>query len=355
MQDINIAKNQDPALDNKLHQLAQKYCEMIRELSGQDLSFNEAGVHFLDQWIEHVKSDGSTDELKHTLTEMAGAFFGECLRHDFGGKWLRLDDGNVMLAFHLDQTESLNAVNVMPFNKVMNQFENGRNDTNSVTNMYALLAIRTKKISSFPKSLDQPSLHEISIDSIQEGKKILRVNFSPSSEKADDKVLYATTLTNISQERLRVLQFGGYLRKNQTSWLLNNIGGQLFSNYQFTEWYGQKSAWIKPGESVCDGTNHGFPPLLWGYHFETFDGKRYSTGALLKEYPSETLARQVKLSKESDAERNRKNPVTTFGKQALKWLLIVVVLFFVVIYVTFSLASYKDKYGGIESIQVALS
>jgi hypothetical protein len=357
MKDIGIANDQDPQIANKIHKLAQTYRKMTREMYGQDFSYNEAAVRFLDQWIDHLRRDNSEAEVDFAFAEMAGAFFGECIRHEFGGQWVRLDDGNTMLAFHMDQPDPLNAVNVLPFNKVMNQL-GSKDNIGSILDMYTSVAKQRRKSNPSPASPDHSFLREIGLNDIEEGKKLIRVSFSPSSQKADGKVLYATRLTNISQERVRILQFGGYVHKNQTTWLLNNAGGQLFGNSQFVEWYGQKAVWIEPGESVCDETNYGFPPVLWGYHFETFDGKRFSTGALLKEYPSETLARQVKLSKKNEALRDYKNPVTTFGKQALKWLVIVVILFFVVIYVTFSLGSYRDKYGGIQKIhglQVALS
>jgi hypothetical protein len=126
---------------------------------------------------------------------------------------------------------------------------------------------------------DADLLHQADLKA---GESYLRVRYGPSALRPRDRGHYSTTLTNVSQQRVRVLRFGGYTRSRR-GWELNTISGTFFSAEEFREWYGVgRDSWIGPGESVCDPNNYGSPPVLWAYYCQAEDGTRFLSGGVLE-------------------------------------------------------------------------
>jgi hypothetical protein len=117
---------------------------------------------------------------------------------------------------------------------------------------------------------------------LKEGQKYIQVKYGRSGVQPHDRSHYSTTLTNISEQRIRVLRFAGYT-KGPEGWRLNTVTGTFYSAEEFWNWYelGQKE-WIGPGESVTDPNNYGSPPMLWVYFCQAEDGKEFIAGKVLE-------------------------------------------------------------------------
>jgi hypothetical protein len=115
---------------------------------------------------------------------------------------------------------------------------------------------------------------------LEEGRALVRVEFGRSTREPSSRHHYSTTLANVSDERIRVLKFGGYT-KHGGEFFLNTITNRFFSALTFMEWYGQKGEWLEPGESVTDPNNYGDRPVLWAYYCETEGGRRFVAGGIL--------------------------------------------------------------------------
>ncbi len=113
-----------------------------------------------------------------------------------------------------------------------------------------------------------------------EGNKHLKVSYEPSPAKPHDKSTYATTVTNVSGERLRILSFAGYQMHSNGRFHLNTVTKHCFSAEEFSAWYGSNSEWLSPGTSVTDHNNYGSPPVIWAYLFQLENGPTLLAGAL---------------------------------------------------------------------------
>ena len=58
----------------------------------------------------------------------------------------------------------------------------------------------------------------------------------------------------------------------------SNIIDGWFNNSDFNMWYGQKSEWIKPNDSVCDFRNYG-EFCFWLYEIQMEDGQVFWFGS----------------------------------------------------------------------------
>lgn len=93
------------------------------------LKYDTDSVKYLEGFIERQKTRFSEDKSKG-LINSCGAFLGQCIIENYGGKWVRDDNGQVAISF-----DSQNMV--YPFAKVSKQFENGLED--SVYSMYTII------------------------------------------------------------------------------------------------------------------------------------------------------------------------------------------------------------------------
>ena len=91
-----------------------------REQIGVDVGYDEAGVRWLDGFINRQRV-AATEEVKAKLPNSLGCFLGECIRHTFGGEWQQHEAGPMVTI-----NERLS---VFPFNKVHKQLENEHGDS----------------------------------------------------------------------------------------------------------------------------------------------------------------------------------------------------------------------------------
>jgi hypothetical protein len=122
---------------------------------------------------------------------------------------------------------------------------------------------------------------ELTAADLKVGQAIVRVTFGASTAQPASRDHYSTTLTNVSNHRVRVLKFAGY-SKSGNSYLLNTVTGGFFTPQEFREWYGQAGDWIEPGQSVSDPNNYGGPPVLWAYYCEAQSGEKFITGGTVE-------------------------------------------------------------------------
>lgn len=113
------------------------------------------------------------------------------------------------------------------------------------------------------------------------GARYVRVTYGPSPARPGSRDHYSTTATNVSDQRIRITRFAGYVR-GRRGWELNTVTGKFFSAEEFREWYGLQGDWIAPGESATDPNNYGAPPVLWAYFCEAEDGTEFIAGAVLQ-------------------------------------------------------------------------
>lgn len=119
-------------------------------------------------------------------------------------------------------------------------------------------------------------------DDLVEGRKYIQVTYGRSVLRPQDRNHYSTKLTNISEKRVRVLRFAGYIRMPQ-GWRLNTVTGTFYSALEFREWYGlAQDEWVEPSQSVTDPNNYGSPPVLWAYYCQAEDGKEFIAGGVLE-------------------------------------------------------------------------
>jgi hypothetical protein len=127
-----------------------------------------------------------------------------------------------------------------------------------------------------------PAKDVLDESSLAEGNRLVRVSHAPSAARPGQPDHYATTLRNISDERLRVLRFGGYAPQGEHRWRLANASGGWYTAAQFREWYDQRGEWLEPGQAVTDPNNYGGPPMMWAYQVEAEGGSRAVAGAVVE-------------------------------------------------------------------------
>ena len=100
--------------------------ELVRSVAqdqlGVAVEYDEAGVRWLDDYIEGQR-DNASDDVKAKLPNTLGSFLGECVRHTYGGQWLE-DEQTGSWAVKVNEKLS-----VFPFNKVRKQLAHEDGDS----------------------------------------------------------------------------------------------------------------------------------------------------------------------------------------------------------------------------------
>lgn len=117
------------------------------------------------------------------------------------------------------------------------------------------------------------------------------INFEPEFLKIEnlvspfhkfDNSLYSTRITNTGTIDFKINRFSAFsknfLNKIRKRPLHSTIVDGWFNNNDFIHWYGLRSEWIKPGDSVSDHRNYG-NRCIWVYEVKTQDGRIYWIGA----------------------------------------------------------------------------
>lgn len=123
---------------------AEKFRKSMLQYTGKALDYDQAGVEWLDGYIARNRA-----ELKdnHAALSAGGAYFGECLRVKWGGRWFGGD--GAPWALQVDE----NLV-VFPFTKLMKHLEDTTGEAgDSLIGMFrsagAMLAVNAHKIERF--------------------------------------------------------------------------------------------------------------------------------------------------------------------------------------------------------------
>src|SRR5690349_5929013 len=87
-----------------------------------NLKYDAASVKFIEGFIERNKSSFSKEESRGLINSL-GAFLGQCIIKNYGGKW-QVDKDNDSFAIAFDDKNK-----AYPFAKVSKQFNNGLEDS----------------------------------------------------------------------------------------------------------------------------------------------------------------------------------------------------------------------------------
>lgn len=359
----------DTTLATQMRAAAEKLRSVVQEQMQKALDYDEAGVRWLDGYIERARLRDADAQWKQNLMHLSGAFLGECTIACLGGQWAQHGD---MTGVRFDEKNM-----VFPHHKVHKQFDNGAEAGDSILGFYQANIALFNALSIKPLTLRQELLLEFSRDSrnrifvrqrgadasppwalitqvrdrfvelyappgqgytvsmaltdvqcfyvctpvlnllhadwvnksdwdtlppniltqvkskwaadtsltlnqLERGKQFIEVSHGPSNKTAKDgRPRYSTSLKNISLHKVQITRFGGFIPATQ-SWRLANVTGDFYTDGDFREWYGQKTEWLLPGETACDDTNYGTPPVLWAYYGVTDTGESFIAGKVME-------------------------------------------------------------------------
>src|SRR2546430_7324552 len=80
-------KDRQMEMESKIRANAELLRTVARENLGVDAEYDEAGVRWLDQYINGQR-EAATPEVKERLPNTLGAYLGECIRLTHGGDWI---------------------------------------------------------------------------------------------------------------------------------------------------------------------------------------------------------------------------------------------------------------------------
>ncbi|MES2943384.1 MAG: hypothetical protein V4772_10990 [Pseudomonadota bacterium] len=151
--------------------------KLARNFSGRELSFDRAGVQWLDDLLEQLRAETRPDATEGVagpfgvflkaspeetrlavdrLVHVFASYLGECFIHSMGGDW-SIWNGDICVRFDDDNA-------VFPINKIRKQLRKGRQEGDSVLGFYDItLAMRPKPVSDEGRRL--LSLYQTRIDS----------------------------------------------------------------------------------------------------------------------------------------------------------------------------------------------
>lgn len=112
---------------------------------------------------------------------------------------------------------------------------------------------------------------------LEDGATFVKVVHGPRLRRHENRRswYHATTLTNVSTDRVRILRFAACSVEKERM----RIRG-FFTADQFNNWFNVGSdGWIQSGETVSDVNNYSDPGALWVYFLETEDGREFVTGS----------------------------------------------------------------------------
>lgn len=96
---------------------------IVREaskVSGSTLGYDETSVAWMDDYIERRRGDLDAELFEKSI-DVFGSCLGECVRHQYGGRWMVID-GEMAVLFNEPNA-------VFPFSRVAKHFRNGAEDS----------------------------------------------------------------------------------------------------------------------------------------------------------------------------------------------------------------------------------
>ena len=136
-------------------------------------------------------------------------------------------------------------------------------------------------------SLDPPDAFWKDAELLDKGARHIAVSHGPCVFK-DGKKQYATSLSNLSNRRIRVMMFGGFSRV-EDRYVLTNYTRAWFTAKDFIDWYNVPAdGWIQPGETATDNCNWGGnDDGFWAYWCKNEDGERFFALARFPRLPQD--------------------------------------------------------------------
>ena len=86
------------ALPANLQEDAQLVIDVIGEKEAVELDYSAESVRWLENYIERHRGELDAGE-KSLLQEKFGAYLGESIRHNYGGRWTRTSSGEWTIVF----------------------------------------------------------------------------------------------------------------------------------------------------------------------------------------------------------------------------------------------------------------
>lgn len=100
-------------MEEQIRANAELVRNVARDSLGVAVAYDEAGVRWLDQYIDGLR-DTAEDDVKAKLPSRLGSYLGECVRQTFGGEWRNDPENGWMVRVN-------EKLSVYPFNKVRKQ------------------------------------------------------------------------------------------------------------------------------------------------------------------------------------------------------------------------------------------
>ncbi len=86
------------AESSELREDAQLVIDVMREKEDVRLDYSADSVSWLDSYIERHRAELDAGD-KSVLQEKFGAFLGESIRHNYGGRWVKGSGGRWLIVF----------------------------------------------------------------------------------------------------------------------------------------------------------------------------------------------------------------------------------------------------------------
>jgi hypothetical protein len=132
-------------MKEQIQEAAEAFIGIAKEVTGKQIGFTPDSVKWLDGYIEEQRAEGAfaEEDVRRMLTNMYGAFLGQCIIQCYGGDWQERD-GRWAVAF-----DDRNAV--FPLTKVAKQIHNGPED--SIFGMFDMIRLTFSGKVSVPPPL----------------------------------------------------------------------------------------------------------------------------------------------------------------------------------------------------------
>ncbi len=112
----------------------QLVIKQMKDRFGVTLSNDEKSVAWLDDYIAGIRAALSRD-ITNSLIDVLGSFFGECIRHSYGGVWRQTERG---WAISFDDNNA-----VFPFAKISKHFDQ---EGESILSLYTSIPLVFKEV-----------------------------------------------------------------------------------------------------------------------------------------------------------------------------------------------------------------
>lgn len=112
---------------------AKLLLQQATALLGKELSFDQTGVEWLDGFIRRQRERGDAND---ALIDVLGCFYGECIRHSYGGVW-RYVHGQLAVRFSEGSA-------AFPFTHIIKHIEDQDDELETLSGKFAMIGALIK-------------------------------------------------------------------------------------------------------------------------------------------------------------------------------------------------------------------